>query len=207
MSVTGEPDGRPLKVGAAVIDLVCGLLATIGIQAALAEGGGRHVEVSLMDSALASLLNQGSAWVSGGAVPERRGNDRLFARLCEAVGLPDLPADERFASNEARVANADALAEQLEAVFRTDAADHWIATLRAASVPVGPINRVDEAFALAAELGLAPVDETHALPLIAPPLRLDGERPPIHRPPPRLDEHGEEIRTWLRAAAGPSSAA
>ena len=140
MSVTGEPDGRPLKVGAALIDLVCGLLAANGIQAALVErertGRGRHVEVSLMDSALASLLNQGSAWVSGGAVPSGAatatrasspyetyeaadrpfavavGNDRLFARLCEAVGLPDLPADERFASNEARVENVDALAER-----------------------------------------------------------------------------------------------
>jgi hypothetical protein len=55
---------------------------------------------------------------------------------------------------------------------------------------------------LAAELGLQPTDSSHRVPLIAPPLRLDGERPPIHRPPPRLDEHGEEIRTWLRAAAG-----
>ena len=225
MSVTGEPDGRPLKVGAAVVDLVCGLLATIGIQAALAEGGGRHVEVSLMDSALAALLNQGSAWVSGGTVPERRGNrhpsivpyetyeaadrpfavavgnDRLFARMCEAVGLPDLPQDERFATNEARVANVDALAERFEAVFRGRPAEHWIETLRAAAVPVGPINRVDEAFGLAAELGLQPVDDSHGLPLIAPPLRLDGERPPVRRPPPRLDEHGDEIRTWLRAAA------
>ena len=225
MSVTGEPDGRPLKVGAAVVDLVCGLLATIGIQAALAEGGGRHVEVSLMDSALAALLNQGSAWVSGGAVPERRGNrhpsivpyetyeaadrpfavavgnDRLFARMCEAVGLPDLPQDERFATNQARVANVDALAARFEAVFRTRPAEHWIETLRSAAVPVGPINRVDEAFALAAELGLQPVDESHGLPLIAPPLRLDGERPPVRRPPPRLDEHGDEVRTWLRAAA------
>ena len=166
MSVTGEPDGRPLKVGAALIDLVCGLLAVTGIQAALAErertGRGRHVEVSLMDSALASLLNQGSAWVSGGAVPSRRGNrhpsivpyetyeaadrpfavavgnDRLFARLCEAVGLPELPADERFATNEARVANVDALAAALEAVFRTRAADHWVQTLRAANVPGRP---------------------------------------------------------------------
>jgi crotonobetainyl-CoA:carnitine CoA-transferase CaiB-like acyl-CoA transferase len=235
MHVTGEPDGPPLKVGAAVVDLICGLIAANGIQAALLErsrtGRGRHVEVSLMDSALASLLNQASAWVAGGVAGTRRGNrhpsivpyetyeaadrpfavaagnDRLFARLCEAVGLPDLPADERFASNEARVANADALAERLERVFRTDAAAHWISTLRAASVPVGPINRVDEAFALAAELGLAPVDDLQGLPLIAPPLRLDGERPPIRRPPPRLDEHGEEIRTWLRAAAGPSSAA
>jgi crotonobetainyl-CoA:carnitine CoA-transferase CaiB-like acyl-CoA transferase len=221
MSVTGEPDGRPLKVGAAVVDLVCGLLATIGIQAALADGGGRHVEVSLMDSALASLLNQGSAWVSGGAVPTRRGNrhpsivpyetyeaadrpfavaagnDRLFARLCEAAGLPDLPADERFASNEARVANADALADRLETVFRTESADHWIATLRAASVPVGPINGVDEAFALAADLGLEPVDESHGIPLVAPPLRLDGDRPPVRLPPPALDEHGDEIREWL----------
>jgi crotonobetainyl-CoA:carnitine CoA-transferase CaiB-like acyl-CoA transferase len=225
MSVTGEPDGRPLKVGAAVVDLVCGLLATIGIQAALAEGGGRHVEVSLIDSALAALLNQGSAWVSGGAVPERRGNrhpsivpyetyeaadrpfavaagnDRLFARMCEAVGLPDLPQDERFATNQARVANVDALAARFEAVFRTRPAEHWIGTLRAAAVPVGPINRVDEAFALAAELGVQPVDESHGVPLIAPPLRLDGERPPIRRPPPRLDEHGDEVRTWLRAAA------
>jgi crotonobetainyl-CoA:carnitine CoA-transferase CaiB-like acyl-CoA transferase len=221
MSVTGEPDGRPLKAGAAVVDLICGLLATIGIQAALAEGGGRHVEVSLMDSALASLLNQGSAWVSGGAVPSRRGNrhpsivpyetyeaadrpfavaagnDRLFARLCEAVGLPDLPADPRFASNEARVENVDALAAEFEAVFRGESADHWVEVLRAANVPVGPINRVDEAFDLASSLGLEPVDESHGLPLIAPPLRMDGSRPPVRFPPPGLDEHGDEIRAWL----------
>jgi crotonobetainyl-CoA:carnitine CoA-transferase CaiB-like acyl-CoA transferase len=74
--------------------------------------------------------------------------------------------------------------------------------LRAANVPVGQINQVDEAFALASELGLEPVDESHGLPLIAPPLRLDGDRPPVRRPPPELDEHGDEIRTWLRAAAG-----
>ena len=225
MSVTGEQDGRPLKVGAALIDLVCGLLAVTGIQAALAErersGCGRHVELSLMDSALASLLNQGSAWVSGGAVPSRRGNrhpsivpyetyeaadrpfavatgnDRLFARLCEAVGLPELAADPRFATNEARVANVDALGHRLGAVFRTRPADHWVQALRAASVPVGPINRVDEAFALADELGLEPVEEHDGVPLVRPPLRLDGERPPIRLAPPRLDEHGEEIRAWL----------
>jgi crotonobetainyl-CoA:carnitine CoA-transferase CaiB-like acyl-CoA transferase len=225
MSVTGEADGRPLKAGAALIDLVCGLLAVTGIQAALAErertGRGRHVEVSLMDSALVSLINQGSAWVSGGVVPSRRGNrhpsivpyetyeasdrpfalaagnDRLFARLCEAIGLGDLPADPRFATNAARVANVDALADRFNAVFRTRPADHWVEVLRAAGVPVGPINRVDEAFELAAELGMEPVDTTHGVPLVTPPLRLDGERPPIRRPPPKLDEHGDEIRAWL----------
>src|SRR5215203_5660869 len=119
MSITGEPDRQPVKVGSAVVDLVCGLLAVVGIQAALAErertGRGRHVEVSLIDAALLSLLNQGSAWVLGGVVPHRRGNrhpsitpyetfeaadrpvaiavgnDRLFGRLCDAVGLPELP--------------------------------------------------------------------------------------------------------------------
>ena len=225
MSVTGEADGPPLKAGAALIDLVCGLLATIGIQGALAEravtGRGRHVEVSLMDSALASLLNQGSGWVSGGAVPSRRGNrhpsivpyetyeaadrpfavaagnDRLFARLCTAVGLPSLPADPRFATNEARVANVEALGAELEAVFRTRPAADWLDALLAAGVPAGPINRVDEAFALADELGLGAVEEVGGVPLVRPPLRLDGDRPPIRRPPPRLDEHGAEIRAWL----------
>jgi crotonobetainyl-CoA:carnitine CoA-transferase CaiB-like acyl-CoA transferase len=226
MSVTGEEDGRPLKTGAAVVDLICGLLATIGIQAALVEGAGCHVEVSLMDSALTALLNQGTAWVAGGSVPSRRGNrhpsivpyetyeaadrpfavatgnDRLFARLCEAVGLPELPGDPRFATNEARVANVDALGEALNAVFRTQPADRWVEALGAASVPVGPINRVDEAFALAADLGMEPTTDEHRVPLITPPLRLDGARPEVRLPPPKLDEHGDAIRTWLRAAGG-----
>ena len=239
MSVTGEEDGRPLKVGAAVVDLVCGLNAVIGIQAALAErertGHGRHVEVSLMDASLMALLNQGSAWVLGGVVPHRRGNrhpsitpyetyacadrpiavavgnDRLFARLCDALGLPALPGDERFATNHARVAHADALGAELEPVLRTRAAAEWLDLLRAASVPAGPINAIDEAFALATELGMEPVQEAGGYPLPAPPLRLDGERPPIRRPPPRLDEHGAELRAWLSSgppsAAGSSSAA
>jgi crotonobetainyl-CoA:carnitine CoA-transferase CaiB-like acyl-CoA transferase len=225
MSITGEPDGRPLKVGSAVVDLVCGLLAINGIQAALLErertGRGRHVEVSLMDAALTSLLNQGSGWVAGGRVPGRLGNrhpsivpyetyeaadrpfavavgnDRLFARLCEAVGRSELAADARFATNEARVAHVDELAPVLAAAFATEDAATWVGRLRAASVPAGLINGVDEAWALADELGMEPVAEVDGVPLAQPPLRLDGERPPVRRRPPRLDEHGEEIRAWL----------
>jgi crotonobetainyl-CoA:carnitine CoA-transferase CaiB-like acyl-CoA transferase len=225
MSVTGEPDGRPLKAGTAVVDLVCGLLAANGIQAALVErartGRGRHVEVSLMDSALTCLLNQGTAWVAAGVNGKRRGNrhpsivpyetyetadkqlaiavgnERIFVRLCEALGLPGLPQDERFATNAARVANADELASAFEEVLHTRPAEHWLAVLREAKVPAGPINQVDEAFALAAELGMEPVEEIDGLPLIRPPLRVDGERPPIRRPPPRLDEHGGDLREWL----------
>jgi crotonobetainyl-CoA:carnitine CoA-transferase CaiB-like acyl-CoA transferase len=226
MSITGDPAAQPVKAGSAVVDLVCGLLAVVGVQAALAErertGRGRHVEVSLMDAALTSLLNQGSAWVSGGVVPGRLGNrhpsiapyetfdaadrpfavavgnDRLFARLCTAIGLDALPGDPRFATNRARVANVDALTERLRAVFATADADHWVAVLTAASVPAGRINAVDEAWALAESLGMEPVVEAGGVPLAAPPLRIDGERPPVRRAPPRLDEHGEEIRAWLR---------
>jgi len=226
MSVTGEEDGRPLKVGAAVVDLVCGLLAVAGIQAALHErdrtGRGRHVEASLIDASLTALLNQASNWVLAGVVPRRRGNrhpsiapyetfaaadrplaiaagnDRLFARLCEALGAPELAADPRFATNADRVAHADALGERIEASLRARPADEWVARLRAAGVPAGPINDVAEAFALAESLGLEPVLEAGGHPLPAPPLRLDGERPAVRRPPPRLDEHGAELRAWLR---------
>jgi crotonobetainyl-CoA:carnitine CoA-transferase CaiB-like acyl-CoA transferase len=225
MAVTGEPDGRPLKVGAAVVDLVCGLLAANGIQAALVErastGRGRHVEVSLMDSSLLTLLNQGFAWVAGGVRPGRRGNrhpsivpyetyetadrplavaaanQRLYARLCEAVGRPELIDDERFATNADRVEHADAFAAALEEVLRREPAEHWIEVLRAAGVPAGPINEVDEAFALAESLGMAPVETVDGVPLVRPPLRVDGERPPIRLRPPALDEHGDELRAWL----------
>ena len=226
MHVTGEPDGPPLKVGAAVVDLICGLIAANGIQAALLErahtGRGRHVEVSLMDAALASLLNQASAWVAGGVAGTRRGNrhpsivpyetydaadrpiaiavgnDRLFARLCGALGLGELPEDARFATNAARVEHRDELSRLLGAAIARESAAHWVAVLRAAAVPVGPINGVDEAFALAGELGMEPTEEHEGVPLVRPPLRLDGERPEIRRGPPALDEHGDEIRSWLR---------
>ena len=147
MSVTGEPDGRPLKVGAALIDMICGLFATNGILAALRarerDGRGQRVEVSLMDSALASLLNQASAHLNAGAVPGRMGNrhpsiapyetfaaadgdfavavgnDTIFGRLCAVVGRPELAGDERFATNAARMEHRDELAAELEAAFAT----------------------------------------------------------------------------------------
>src|SRR3954466_1585128 len=163
MAGTGEADGPPLKAGTAVVDLVCGLLAANGIQAALVErmrtGRGRHVEVSLMDSAITCLLNQGTAWVAAGVRGRRRGNrhpsivpyetyetaarplaiavgnERLFARLCEALGLGALAADPRFATNEARVGNADAFAGALNAVLCEQPSAHWLAKLQDASVP------------------------------------------------------------------------
>ena len=222
MHITGQPDGPPTKVGAAVVDLVCGLLAVAGIQAALLErertGRGRHVEVSLMDASLLSLLNQGTAALLGGAEPVRRGNrhpsiapyetfetadrpiavavgnDRLFTRLCEVVGVD--ATDPRFATNADRVAHREQLGALLAERFARAGADEWIERLRSAAVPAGPINDVAQAWQLARDLGLEPT-EPDGLP--RPPLRIAGERPPVRLPPPALDEHGDAIRAWLGA--------
>jgi crotonobetainyl-CoA:carnitine CoA-transferase CaiB-like acyl-CoA transferase len=225
MSVTGEPDGRPLKVGAPLIDVMCGLHATIGVLAALRarerDGSGQRIEVSLMDVALAGLLNQASAHVNTGAVPARLGNrhpsitpyetfaaadgdfavavgnDAIFARLCDVIGRPELTTDERFATNEARLRHRDALVAELEAAFASGPAAEWVLALGEAGVPAGPINDVGQAFAFADELGLEPVDETEGVRTVRSPLRLGATPAAVSRRPPRLGEHSDEIRAWL----------
>jgi crotonobetainyl-CoA:carnitine CoA-transferase CaiB-like acyl-CoA transferase len=225
MSVTGEPDGRPLKVGAALIDMICGLHAAIGVLAALRarerDGTGQHVEVNLMDSALAGLLNQGSAHVLAGVVPGRLGNrhpsitpyetfraadgelaiacgnDAIFARLCGALGLDELIADERYATNAARLEHRDALGAVLEARLAERPAADWVERLTAAGVPAGPIHDIAQAFAFAAELGLQPVAEVDGVRTVRSPLRLSGTPVEHRRRPPRLGEHDAELRAWL----------
>ena len=118
---------------------------------------------------------------------------RMFARLCEVRRR--LPLEERFATNQARVAHARRVGVRAS---RRDCAStrrsSWLSPrLRAAKVPAGPINGIDEAFALAEQLGMEPSEDG----LINPPLRIDGERPPIRHRPPHLDEHGDDLRRWL----------
>jgi crotonobetainyl-CoA:carnitine CoA-transferase CaiB-like acyl-CoA transferase len=225
MSVTGEPGGRPLKVGAPLIDVMCGLHATIGVLAALRarerDGRGQRVQVSLMDTALAGLLNQASAHVSAGVVPGRLGNrhpsitpyetfaaadgdfalavgnDAIYARLCEVIGRPELVADERFSTNAARLEHRDELGAELEAAFAAAPAADWVMALAESGVPAGPINDVEEAFAFAAGLGLDPVDETDGVRTVRPPVRLGATPAAVRRRPPRLGEHSDEIRAWL----------
>jgi crotonobetainyl-CoA:carnitine CoA-transferase CaiB-like acyl-CoA transferase len=225
MHVTGEEDGRPLKVGSAVIDLVCGLHAAIAVLAALREDTFRRVEVTLMDSALVALLNQASAFLDEGAEPRRLGNrhpsiapyetfaasdrdfalacgnDAMFRRLCAAIGRAELADDPRFATNVARRREVDALGEALAARFAERTAAEWIERLTAAGVPAGPVNDVPAAFAFAERLGLDPVWELDGVRTVRSPLR--GIAQPTSRPP-RLDEHGDEIRAWLRRTPPPS---
>src|SRR3954469_23955868 len=182
MSVTGEPDGEPLKVGVALVDVVAGLYAAIGILAALEHrrdsGEGQLVEVDLLSALLAGLVNQSSAYTQAGLVPQRMGNrhpsiapyellrcgegelvlavgnDRQFRDLCEVIGEPALAEDERFATNPARVANRDELKPLLERPLAARPAAEWAELLTARRVPASVVNDLAAAFDFAEQLGL-----------------------------------------------------
>jgi crotonobetainyl-CoA:carnitine CoA-transferase CaiB-like acyl-CoA transferase len=187
MSVTGEPGGPGTKTGVAVVDVITGLHAALGVLAALRHrdrtGEGQRVEVSLLSSLLSALTNHSSGYIAAGVVPTAMGNrhpsiapyevfaaadrplvvavgnDRQFAALCAVLDRPDLATDPRFTTNAGRVAARAPLVEALSAAFSLGTADDWFAALTAAGVPCGPINDLAAAFDLAEGLGLAPVVE------------------------------------------------
>jgi crotonobetainyl-CoA:carnitine CoA-transferase CaiB-like acyl-CoA transferase len=225
MSITGPAEGEPTKVGVALVDVLAGLYAFGGVLAALGQrertGRGQRVEVSLLGSALASLVNQASSYLCTGSVPMAMGNrhpsiapyetlatadrplvvavgnDGQFARLCRVLGLPDAAADPRFATNADRVTNREALVGLLEEALAARGADDWVADLAGAEVPCGLVNDVGEAFALAERLGLDPVADTGGIPQVANPIRLSGSPASYRRPPPALGEHTAEVLAWL----------
>jgi crotonobetainyl-CoA:carnitine CoA-transferase CaiB-like acyl-CoA transferase len=193
------------------------------------SGRGQHIEISLLSSALSGLVNHSSAYVAGGVVPLRMGNahpslfpyeplpcadgdliitagnDGQFRRLCEVLGRPELVDDPRFARNQDRTANRDLLRPLLVERLRTRSKDDWFRDIAAAGVPCGPINTIDGGIAFATEVGLDPVVEVgpegSAVPSVRNPIRLSETPPDYVLPPPGLDEHGDEIRAWLRGAS------
>ncbi len=174
MSVTGSPDDEPQKAGYAVSDLVTGLYAVIGIQAALREreqtGCGRHIDMSLMDSSVAVLANQAMNYLVSGNSPKRLGNahpnivpyqvfevtdghiilavgnDGQFQRACQVLGLPELAEDARFESNPLRVKHRETLIPQMIPALKRWKKWALLAALEEAGVPAGPINTVGEVF-------------------------------------------------------------
>lgn len=202
MSITGDPHGEPTKVGVALVDVITGLHAAVGILAAVrhasSTGEGQKVEVNLLSSLLSALVNQAQGYVGAGVVPGRMGNrhpsiapyeafptqdrqlvlavgnDRQFRALCEALELPQLAADRRFATNDQRVAHRDELSVVLGSRLRAHPADHWFRALMDRGVPCGPINTIDQGFALAAELGLDPVVQVPQMAVVPPALGQDG---------------------------------
>ena len=130
------------------------------------------------------------------------GNNRQFAALCRGLGAPELADDPRFATNPDRVTHIDALDEAVSARMTTAPADHWFTTLSALGVPCGPVNDIADAFTLAADLGLSGQRTVGAGPdaveLVANPIELSDTPAAYHRRPPRLGEHTDELRAWLR---------
>jgi len=173
MSITGDPDGVPTKVGVGIADVMCGMYATIGILTALRHrdktGEGQHVELALIDAQMAWLINEGLNYLTSGELPQRRGNahpnivpydafevldghfllavgnDAQFIRFCDVLGLDDLAASPDFTTNLARIANRDALMAQIRPALLRWTKAGILDALRAVKVPAGPINSIEEA--------------------------------------------------------------
>ncbi len=226
MSITGAPGGEPQKVGVAVSDIFTGLYSVIAIQAALrhaeATGEGQHIDMALLDSQVAVLANQNMNYLISGNSPVQMGNahmniapyevlpvkdghiilavgnDGQFQRFCRIVGLDDLPADERFATNPARVANRVALRERIVATLASREKAELLGKFDANAVPASPINTIEEMFddpqvkARGMQLTL---DDGHgaALPSVRSPINLSQTPLAYERPSPRLGEHTAEI--------------
>ncbi len=229
MSLTGDPDGPAYRSGISVFDVMAGMHATIGILAALnhrnSSGEGQHIEVSLYATALSGMVNQTSAYVAGGVIPTRMGNahpslfpyeplptadqeliiaagnNGQFSKLCEILGLPELPRDPRFATTVERNRNRVALRPLLIERLRTRPASEWFHRLSAVGVPCGPINTVEEGVAFAREIGLDPVVQVgtgeDAVPGIRHPITFSLTPPRHSLPPPALGQDNEQIRAWL----------
>jgi crotonobetainyl-CoA:carnitine CoA-transferase CaiB-like acyl-CoA transferase len=231
MSLTGDPDGPAYRAGMPVCDVLAGLHATVGILAALHRrhetGRGQRIEVDLLSSTLSGLVNHTSAVVASGVTPFRMGNahpslfpyeplptadgeilviagnDRQFVELCEVLGIPEVARDERFGSNEGRIARREELMPLLLEALAKQTTGEWFQRFRDSGLPGGPVNTVREGVAFAAAVGLHPVVEVGegdaAVPSIRHPITLSDSPPTYRYPPPDLGEHTDELRAWLRA--------
>jgi crotonobetainyl-CoA:carnitine CoA-transferase CaiB-like acyl-CoA transferase len=230
MSVTGErddlPGGGPQRVGVAVSDLMAGMYATVGILAALHHrtqgNGGQHIDISLLDCQVGSLVNQGLNYLVTGQPPQRMGsghpniapyavypasdghlilavgNDVQFRRLCAAVGDPEVGIDERFASIRMRVKNRAALDAWLTPITRERSVSEWTEILEKAQVPGGPINDIARVFqdpqVIARGMRLELQHPKYGqIPTVRNPLLFSDTPLEFEVPPPELGEHTQEV--------------
>jgi crotonobetainyl-CoA:carnitine CoA-transferase CaiB-like acyl-CoA transferase len=175
MSLTGVPDGEPMKVGVGIADVMTGMYAAVGILAALQHrertGEGQHIDISLLDTQISWLVNAGTNYLADRKLPGRLGNghpnivpyqvfstadvplilavgnDAQFRRFCEVAGLDELASDERYATNPMRIRHRAALCELVDKALRTRPRAAWLRELEAVDVPCGPVNNLEDVFA------------------------------------------------------------
>jgi crotonobetainyl-CoA:carnitine CoA-transferase CaiB-like acyl-CoA transferase len=217
MSVTGESGGPPARVGASLVDIGTGVWAALAIVAALLEGRGRTLDLSLYETALSLVPYQLADVLAGNAVAARHGtafplivpyqvfptadgelmivaaNDRLYAKVCEALGAAELAGDERFATNPLRVANRHELIPLLEERIAAHATAGLLARLRAAGVPASPVNDLATVAEDEQLRATGILQELAGYELVSPPFSADGERVRYRSGPPLLGEHTAEV--------------
>jgi crotonobetainyl-CoA:carnitine CoA-transferase CaiB-like acyl-CoA transferase len=220
------PGGGPQKAGVAVTDLMTGMYSTVGILAALHErsrsGVGQHIDMALLDCQVSMLANQNLNYMTSGVAPKRAGNahqnlvpyqvfaasdghlivavgnDSQFRNYCGAIGLPELSADPRFATNPQRVKNRAELVPLLAERMATGARDHWLAALEGVGVPAGPINTLDQVYEDPQVLARGmkremPHPTAGTVPIASSPLKFSDSPVEYRRPPPMLGEHTEQV--------------
>jgi crotonobetainyl-CoA:carnitine CoA-transferase CaiB-like acyl-CoA transferase len=227
MAVTGEPDGQPMKAGVALSDVMTGLYAAIGILAALHKrretGRGQQVDVSLVDCTLASLTNLAQYYLTAGKPAPRTGNahsaivpyqafeasdgwmvvavgnDAQFTRFAKLMGHSEWANDVRFATNPARVHNRDELVPLIAAAMKKQTRQYWLAALEEIDVPGGPVNRIDDVFAMeqVRTRGME-IEMNHPLHpkpvhLVGSPLKLSQTAVSYRNAPPVCGQHTAEI--------------
>jgi crotonobetainyl-CoA:carnitine CoA-transferase CaiB-like acyl-CoA transferase len=231
MSITGVPDGPPTKSGVALVDVLTGKDATIGVLAGLASraqtGRGCRVEVNLLSSLLGSLVNQAQGCLETGAPPGRMGNrhpsiapyetlrcrdgllavacgnNAQFARLAGVVGMPELVNDSRYQTNTARVAHRDTLVVALQRSLAGQDAAHWSKRLTDVQVPAGEVGTIADALALAERLGLGPTVDVGPghTRQVRHPVTFDPDMVTRPFPPPALGADSDAVRSWLSEPA------
>ena len=232
MSVTGMPDGEPTKVGVAIVDIVAGLMLGKAILAALfareRTGVGQKLETSLLEAEVACLINAGSNYLVGGVVPGRWGNahpnivpyqsfksrdgylvigvasEGIWRRLCQAIGMPGLADDPRFARNPQRVEHRGELIDILTEIFLQRDTAAWVTLLIDAGVPCAPVQTIDQVFhapqVIAREMVVEVSHPTAGtLRMAGLPVKFSGTPASIRLAPPLLGQHTAEVlRSWLR---------
>ena len=232
MSVTGMPDGEPTKVGVAIVDIVAGLMLGKAILAALfareRTGVGQKLETSLLEAEVACLINAGSNYLVGGVVPGRWGNahpnivpyqsfksrdgylvigvasEGIWRRLCQAIGMPGLADDPRFARNPQRVEHRGELIDILTEIFLQRDTAAWMTLLIDAEVPCAPVQTIDQVFLAPQVIAREMVVEiSHptagTLRMAGLPVKFSGTPASIRLAPPLLGQHTAEVlRSWLR---------
>jgi crotonobetainyl-CoA:carnitine CoA-transferase CaiB-like acyl-CoA transferase len=226
MGITGEPDGPPVKVGVAITDVTTGISAQGAICAALyareKTGKGQRIDLSLLETQVAALVNIASSYLVSGEIPRRWGtahetivpyqgfetkdkyvivavgNDQLWGRFCRVIGMPELTDDPRFKTNPLRVENRKECIEIIAPVMKTRPRDEWVRLLNDDAIPCAPINTMDEVFQNPQVLYrnmLVEMDHPKAgkIRLVGIPAKYSESKASVRLPPPVLGEHTHEV--------------